>query len=125
MRIREHGPLPDEKGSRAGPADHRAAGSWIRLLARASYQPVQSQVRRAFRKRVRSLHEPGCPVGRRALAVGIVLRNTVAWYGAVAMLLSQDRMRRVYESLERPINRASGVVMLGFGARLLLIHRGQ
>jgi threonine efflux protein len=65
---------------------------------------------------------PATPFWVTALAIGIVLLDTVLWYGAVAALFSRVRIRRRYAALEKPINRTTGTVMIGFGARLLVVR---
>lgn len=65
---------------------------------------------------------PAIPFWVKAVAIGIVLLDTVVWYGAVAAMFSGVRVRRRYAALEKPINRTTGVVMIGFGARLLVVR---
>ena len=63
---------------------------------------------------------PGTPLWVEAAAVGIVLFDTVLWYGAVAALFSSAAVQRFYARVRRPINRVAGAVMVGFGGRLML-----
>lgn len=65
---------------------------------------------------------PGTPAWVQATAVGIVIANTVLWYGTVATLFSRRAVQRRYVAIQRPINRAAGVLMAGFGGRLMLAH---
>jgi threonine efflux protein len=65
---------------------------------------------------------PGTPVWVRAAAVGIVIADTVLWYGTVAALFSSSVVQRLYARIQRPVNRAAGGVMIGFGARLMLVR---
>jgi threonine efflux protein len=64
---------------------------------------------------------PGTPLWVHTAAIGIVLTNTVLWYGAVAWLFSSARIQTLYRSVQRMFNRAAGALMAGFGARLLLV----
>ncbi len=64
--------------------------------------------------------KPDTPVWVQVVAVGIVLFDTVLWYGAVAVLFSSSAVQRLYARIQRPINRLTGVVMVMFGARLML-----
>lgn len=63
---------------------------------------------------------PGTPASLQATAVSIVIANTVVWYGTVAALFSRHAVQRRYVALQRPINRAAGALMAGFGGRLML-----
>jgi threonine efflux protein len=65
---------------------------------------------------------PGTPVWVQLAAVGIVIFNTVLWYGTVAALFSSSAVQRLHVAIKRPFNRAAGVVMIGFGARLVLVR---
>lgn len=66
--------------------------------------------------------KPATPAWVRLMAVGIVLFDTVLWYGTVALLFSGERVRRVYRRIQHPVNRVTGAVMLAFGARLILVR---
>ena len=66
---------------------------------------------------------PGTPVWVTVAAVGIVLFNTVVWYGTVAAVFSHDVVQKRFIALQRPINRVAGTVMIAFGARLILVRR--
>jgi threonine efflux protein len=66
--------------------------------------------------------KPDTPAWVQVLAVCIVLFNTVLWYGTVAALFSSNVAQRLYVRIGRPINRAAGAVMVGFGARLILVR---
>jgi RhtB (resistance to homoserine/threonine) family protein len=63
---------------------------------------------------------PATPLWVQSVAIGIVLLNTVLWYGTVAATFSRARVQRTYAALERPIHRTTGAVMVGFGARLMI-----
>jgi threonine efflux protein len=63
---------------------------------------------------------PETPIWVKASAIGIVLFDTVLWYGTVATMFSRLRVQRTYTALEKAINRTTGAVMIGFGARLML-----
>lgn len=63
--------------------------------------------------------KPGTPTWVNAAAIAIVLANTIVWYGALAVLFSRASAQRLYAKAERPINRAAGTVMIGFGAAIL------
>jgi threonine efflux protein len=63
---------------------------------------------------------PGTPLWVEAIAVGIVLSDTVLWYGAVAALFSSAAVRRFYARVRRPVNRLAGAALVGFGGRLML-----
>jgi RhtB (resistance to homoserine/threonine) family protein len=65
---------------------------------------------------------PGTPVTIQAVAIGIVLVDTVVWYGAVAVLFSRPAVQRVYDAARGPIDRVAGSVMGAFGARLVLVR---
>lgn len=66
---------------------------------------------------------PGTPAWVEATAVAIVIFNTFLWYGAVAVLFSNRAVVRRFAAMQRPINRVAGVIMVGFGARLMMVHR--
>lgn len=63
---------------------------------------------------------PGMPLWVEATAVGIVLFDTVLWYGAVAALFSSAVIQRFYARVRRPVNRMAGAAMVCFGGRLML-----
>lgn len=65
---------------------------------------------------------PTTPAWVQLTAVGIVLFDTFLWYGSVAVLFSSRAVRRFYIRIQRPVNRVTGAVMFGFGARLLLVR---
>lgn len=66
--------------------------------------------------------KPDMPAWVQVLAVGVVLFNTLLWYGTVAALFSSNAVQRRYVRIRRPINRAAGAVMVGFGAKLMLVR---
>jgi threonine efflux protein len=63
---------------------------------------------------------PGSPAWVRAAAIGIVLFDTVLWYGTVALLFSRAAVYRAYARVRRPLDRVAGTVMAAFGARIAL-----
>ncbi len=63
---------------------------------------------------------PRTPIAVQVAAVGIVLANTVLWYGTVAAVFSRMVVQRLYATAHRSINRVAGMVMIAFGARLML-----
>jgi len=65
---------------------------------------------------------PATPLWVKTLAVGIVLLDTVLWYGTVAAMFSRAKIQRGYAALEKPINRTTGALMMGLGARLILVR---
>jgi threonine efflux protein len=65
---------------------------------------------------------PGAPLWVQVAAVGIVLTNTVVWYGAVAVAFSATSMQRRYTAFRKTIDRVAGVVLGAFGARLILVR---
>ena len=69
-----------------------------------------------------SLYAVAVPPDTAVWAKGAILVSSFAiellWYGAVVVLLSTDRARRVYEKLGRWIERTIGVFLIVFGLRL-------
>src|SRR5919198_200452 len=65
---------------------------------------------------------PEIPAGVKAIAIGIVLFDTVLWYGIVAACFSRSSVQRLYAGLERPLNRLAGTVMMLFAGRLLFVR---
>jgi threonine efflux protein len=65
---------------------------------------------------------PDIPAGVKAIAVGIVLFDTVLWYGIVAVCFSRSSVQRIYASLERPLNRLAATMMILFAGRLLIVR---
>lgn len=65
---------------------------------------------------------PTTPAWVRVTAVGIVLADTLLWYGSVAAFFSTTAVQRRYSAIRRPLDRAAGVVMMGFGSRLVLLR---
>jgi threonine efflux protein len=65
---------------------------------------------------------PTTPFWVKSLAIGIVLMDTILWYGAVAAMFSRVKVQAKYAALEKPINRTTSAVMIGFGARLLVVR---
>ncbi|HEX8650722.1 MAG TPA: LysE family transporter [Pyrinomonadaceae bacterium] len=65
---------------------------------------------------------PDTPAWTRAGAVGIVIFDTVLWYGTVAILFSSRLVQSFYVRVQRPINRVAGAAMIGFGGKLMLVR---
>jgi RhtB (resistance to homoserine/threonine) family protein len=65
---------------------------------------------------------PSSPDWVQVAAVCIVLANTVAWYGAVALLFSTAAVQRRYVALRSRIDRIAGAVLAVFGARLIVVR---
>jgi threonine efflux protein len=65
---------------------------------------------------------PGTPVWVQVIAICIVIADTVLWYGTVAILFSSVVVQRFYARIQRPVDRAAGAVMVGFGVRLMLVR---
>lgn len=65
---------------------------------------------------------PGSPGWVQITAVAIVLINAAIWYGAIAMLLSRQGMRRMYDKVGRITNRVAGGFLIVFGFRLLFVQ---
>jgi threonine efflux protein len=63
---------------------------------------------------------PGIPVWVQFVAVSIVLFDTVLWYGTVAIMFSNRVVRQLYTRIQRPIDRITSCVMIGFGVKLML-----
>jgi len=55
-----------------------------------------------------------------AAMMGAVVVIALAWYGAVALLLSARRVSRAYRQRRAVLERGCGGVMIGFGAKLAL-----
>lgn len=65
---------------------------------------------------------PEAPPWVKLAAVGIVLANTIIWYGAVAFAFSATSIQRRYAAIQRIIDRVAGAVLGAFGARLVLVR---
>lgn len=52
------------------------------------------------------------------LAVALMLVIALAWYGLVALALSSGPVAAAYRRAKSPIERACGLLMIGFGAKL-------
>jgi threonine efflux protein len=65
---------------------------------------------------------PDTPAWAQVAAVGIVIFDTVLWYGTVAVLFSSGVVQRFYARAQRPINRVAGAAMIGFGGKLVLVR---
>lgn len=65
---------------------------------------------------------PDTPAWTQVAAVGIVIFDTVLWYGTVAILFSSGVVQRFYVRVQRPINRVAGAAMIGFGGKLVLMR---
>ena len=66
--------------------------------------------------------KPSSPLWLDAAAVGIVAFDCTVWYGFVGVLFSRPVVRRLYERLQRWVERVAGAVMVAFGARLVLAN---
>jgi threonine efflux protein len=66
--------------------------------------------------------KPATPAWVQLVAIGIVLFDTVLWYGTVALLFSSGAVRSIYLRVQRPVNRVTGAVMVAFGVRLILLR---
>lgn len=66
--------------------------------------------------------KPGTPAWVQVVAVCIVIFDTVLWYGTVALLFSSGAVQRLYIRIQRPMNRVTGAVMIGFGGKLMLVR---
>jgi threonine/homoserine/homoserine lactone efflux protein len=56
----------------------------------------------------------------RAAAVAVVAGDALLWYGLAALLFSTPAVARRYLALRQPIDRVCGLLMMGFGARLIV-----
>lgn len=65
---------------------------------------------------------PGTSDAVRAGAVGVVLFDTIAWYGFVAALFSRAAFRRAYARIRRVLDRIAGTLLAGLGLRLILVR---
>lgn len=65
---------------------------------------------------------PETPAWVQVTAVGIVIFDTVMWYGTLAALFSSSVAQRLYVRIQRPVNRVAGAVMVGFGSKLMLVR---
>ncbi len=65
---------------------------------------------------------PDTPAWTQTAAVGIVIFDTVLWYGTVAAVFSSAATQRFYARARRPINRVAGAAMVGVGGRLMLVR---
>jgi threonine efflux protein len=63
--------------------------------------------------------KPGSPLWLDVAAIAIVTFDVTVWYCFVAGLFSRPLIRRLYDRLQRWVERVAGVVMIGFGVRLL------
>jgi len=66
--------------------------------------------------------KPDTPVWVQMVAVCIVIFNTVLSYGSVAALFSSNAAQLLYVRIQRPINRVTGAMMIGFGGKLVLVR---
>lgn len=58
-------------------------------------------------------------------AVSIVLFDTVLWYESVALMFSSHAVRQFYARIQRPMNRITSVIMIGFGVKVMLGHKNS
>ena len=54
-------------------------------------------------------------------SLAIVTLECAGWYGFVGVLFSRAPVRRLYDRMRRWVERAAGVVMVGFGLRLVFV----
>ena len=66
------------------------------------------------------LLRPTTPPSVWLIGISIVAFNTVLWYGTVAMLFSHEAAKRIYQSAYRRINAVAGVIIAGFGLKLVI-----
>lgn len=66
----------------------------------------------------------GAPAAFYAAAVAVVIVQTVAWYGLVAVLFATPPARRAYARAARWLEAAAGSAMLAFGLRLAVVGDG-
>jgi len=59
------------------------------------------------------------PLGLGCMSVGLMTLISIGWYTFVAYVFSLDRFRRLYFAGRKWIERASGVIFLGFGMQLV------
>jgi threonine efflux protein len=59
------------------------------------------------------------------LAVLLVFMNSVVWHASLALLLSRPSIQRAYLRHNKALNRASGVLVGVYGARLLFATLGE
>jgi threonine efflux protein len=98
------------------PAHHSARSSFVRGLLTNLANPKSAIY---FGSIFALFLKPGTPAWVQAVAIGIVLADTILWYGSVAVLFSARGMQRWWATLKRPIDRVAGALMVGFGARLV------
>lgn len=63
---------------------------------------------------------PGAPRWALVTIAVLVFLNALVWYGLVARFFAIGHVRRGYLRWQRWIDRVTGTVMIGFGARLLV-----
>jgi threonine efflux protein len=67
-----------------------------------------------------ALLPPNLSDGSRLLVVGLIVIETIVWFSIVAIGFSTKPAQRVYQRVKHWIDRATGSIMIFFGARLLI-----
>lgn len=97
-----------------------ALGSALRGFAQGFATSLLNPKAAAYFASIFVLFVPhAAPLWVKLATVGIVGGNAVLCYGLVALLFSTDRVKAGYLALRRPIDRLCGLLMLGFGGRLI------
>jgi threonine/homoserine/homoserine lactone efflux protein len=65
-----------------------------------------------------AVFDPALPGWVKLAAMGIIAINELAWYSTVATLFSTERVRELYRSTEKTLDRVFGTLMIGFGLKL-------
>lgn len=65
----------------------------------------------------------GAPFGFYVAAVLLILGQTVAWYGLVALVFASGPARRAYRQAGKWLEGAAGLAMIGFGIKLAVAGR--
>jgi threonine efflux protein len=71
-----------------------------------------------------ALFAPGTPAWVRIAALGIVACNEALWYTLLAVAFSSPPVQSAYRAARRWVDRVTGTLMVGFGARLLAAVQG-
>ena len=104
------GPPPAARADAAGPA--------LRLGLMTSVSNPKSAL--LVGSLFAALMPLGAPLPLGLAAVAEMVAISVAWYAAVACLLTTRPMASAYARAARWVDRVAGVVFVGFGARILL-----
>ena len=65
----------------------------------------------------------GAPLSFYIAAVLLILGQTVAWYGLVALVFASGPARRAYRQAGKWLEGAAGLAMIGFGIKLAVAGR--